>query len=379
MDYDHIEHDTRAVDDIMRTANERARMAAKGNLNRTRAGLLLSGVLMAAIAGLALVGAAASAAWIMRPHFDFHTVNIDVPRLHEKEIEVPKLVEREVVIPIPKLVWQEVDIPIPKLIEREVDIPIPKLVAPPLPPKTPDRAERKFRDQPDYQRASVKGRVIKSYDNRLHFDNGSVFWPAQMRPDGKAVRDPSGHAVEDPSLKIESDEFIGDYGYCNYNASETDLVDCYVIHNDVVRKVPTRPISPSSSNSLQPSGTPPATDTISVDVDVDGYPVKAMVDTGCTWPMVIPKVLADALVSRGLAAHTSPGKSSLADGTVKDTDVVVINQIAIGGHVLQVVVAAVIDDNSAPILLGLGALNRLRPYVIGDGKITFYSDQRDKT
>ena len=59
---------------------------------------------------------------------------------------------------------------------------------------------------------------------------------------------------------------------------------------------------------------------------MSGYPIIAMVDTGCSWPMSIPKVLADALVSKGKAARTTPAKSTLADGSVQDTNVVVINE-----------------------------------------------------
>jgi predicted aspartyl protease len=111
---------------------------------------------------------------------------------------------------------------------------------------------------------------------------------------------------------------------------------------------------------------------VAVDVNLGGdYPVKAMDDTGCSWPMSLPSSITDTLVKRGLAVHTTPAKSTLADGSVHDTDVIVINSISVNGRVLQDVVAAVAPSQIAPALLGLGALNRLGPFKINEGRIVF--------
>ena len=101
-----------------------------------------------------------------------------------------------------------------------------------------------------------------------------------------------------------------------------------------------------------------------------GQMVSAMVDTGCSWPMSIPKMLADKLVGDGVAHRTSPAKATLADGSTRDVNVIVINQITVDGRTLQDVVAA-IAPGPAPILLGLGALNRLGPYSVTDGRLVF--------
>jgi hypothetical protein len=230
MDYNQIVHNTDALDDAMKAARDRDRMQAQAVLNGSRGTLLLKSVPVAAIAGLAFIGAASAAAWIMRPHFDFHTVNIDVPKLVEKPVEVPKLVEREVIIP--------------KLVERPVEAATPPrgptADAAPLPPKTPDRAEQKFIDRPDYRSAELKGRIVKSFDNGLHFDDGQSFVPSKME-NGRAVRDATGQPVSDPTKMYESDPFIGDYGYCDLVPAETELYHCSVIHNDVVQAIPIRP------------------------------------------------------------------------------------------------------------------------------------------
>jgi hypothetical protein len=394
MDYDHIEHDTSALDEAMKAARDRDRMGAQSLLNRSRAVLLGSAIPVALIAGLTLIGAAAASAWIMRPHFDFHTVNIDVPKFTEKEVAVPKLVEREV--EIPKLVEREVVVPrgsvgpkapsptpepqasnapLPK-VEADKNMPAPQI----LPPKTPDKEENKFLDRPDYKSADVKGRIVRSYDNGLHFETGDEFYPSYGdRRDGKPDYN--------PDLQADSDPFIGDYGYCNHNGT-TGHFYCYVIDDDVVKAVPTsprtRPLNPDIEKgaSAQPSSsalaagarTPAAAAMIAVDVGVGypvGVPVEAMVDTGCAWPLSIPKVLADALVSKGLAKTSASSSSFLADGSAQKVETIAIDGITVEGRVLKNVEAAVVASDNAPILLGLGALNQLGPYKIADGKIVF--------
>jgi clan AA aspartic protease (TIGR02281 family) len=126
---------------------------------------------------------------------------------------------------------------------------------------------------------------------------------------------------------------------------------------------------------VNPAGeTKPADTMVSLNVDVNGYELEAMVDTGCSWPMSIPQALADKLVSLNRATRTTPAKSTLADGMVQDTEVVVINYVTVDGRRLTDVTAA-IAPNGAPILLGLGALNRLGQYTITDGKLTFTGEQ----
>jgi hypothetical protein len=71
------------------------------------------------------------------------------------------------------------------------------------------------------------------------------------------------------------------------------------------------------------------------------------------------------------ATTTRPAKTTLADGSVHDISVITIKTISVDGRVLHDVDAGVADNEAAPILLGLGALNRLGPYTIGDGRIVF--------
>jgi hypothetical protein len=240
---------------------------------------------------------------------------------------------------------------------------------------TPD--EQKFVDQPEYKDAKLRGRIIKSVDGRaLSFADGQSFWPAHWDP---ATQKPVG----DKDQMVESDPYVGDLGMCVENKS-THLYGCTALHNGGDVQIANVPFPTSAkptgtwrnpAGMNDPRGTTPVDKMVNTNVDVSGYPIIAMVDTGCSWPMSIPKVLADTLVNKGKATRTTPAKSTLADGSVQDTNVVVINQITVDGRVLKDVVAAVGESNWSPILLGLGSLSRLGQYTIADGKLVFTGSQ----
>ena len=260
------------------------------------------------------------------------------------------------------------------------DLPAGPIANPAYGPQSPYAAhtpeEQKFVDQPEYKDAKLRGRIIKSVDGRaLSFADGQSFWPAHW---DTATQRPVG----DKDQMVESDPYVGDLGMCVEDKT-THLYGCTALHNGGNVKIVNLPMpgarptgtwqNPTGMND--PGGTTPVDKMVNTNVDVSGYPIIAMVDTGCSWPMSIPKVLADALVSKGKAARTTPAKSTLVDGSVQDTNVVVINEITVDGRVLKDVVAAVGESNWSPILLGLGALSRLGQYSIADGKLVFTGSQ----
>jgi predicted aspartyl protease len=126
----------------------------------------------------------------------------------------------------------------------------------------------------------------------------------------------------------------------------------------------------NSRHSLQ--NPPPL---VNVDVDVADYPLKATVDTGCSFPMSIPQALADALIKRGLAVKAGTTPSMLADGKVSDVGVILIGSITVAGRTLDTVEPSVSPGTDAPILLGLGALNRLGTFKIEEGSLVFTGEQ----
>jgi predicted aspartyl protease len=100
-----------------------------------------------------------------------------------------------------------------------------------------------------------------------------------------------------------------------------------------------------------------------------------MVDTGCSYPMSVPQAYADAAIRVGLATAAGETKSTLADGKDISSSVIMIKSITVDGRTLHDVQAIVSESNTAPILLGLGALDRLGPYSIEGGRLVFTGEQ----
>jgi hypothetical protein len=382
MDYDQITHDTSALDEALRGSQERQRMAAMSALNRTRAGLLMSAVPATVVAGLALVGAASAAAWIMRPHFDFHDVVIDVPKPHEVTIDVPKLHEAPFDLPVP--IKKPFDLPVP--IEKPLVAPNPpaKPGAPnspvaahspamgpdsPYVAKTPE--EKKFVAKPAYKDAAYRGRIVKSRDGHvLSFEDGKDFHPAHWD-------DAANKVVDDPDQTILSDPYVGDLGMCLRERVHTEMWACTAMHNGHEVRVSGDEDEPHADAAPHESKTPPVASMVSIDVRFgnDWWPVTAAVDTGCSWALSLPNSIVDVLLKRGLATPAGTRKSILADGSEHDTDVIVIDSITVAGHTLENVESAVSPSPIAPVLLGLAALNQLGSYKIENGQIVFTGGQ----
>ena len=364
------------------------------------------------------------------PNIIEKSVTVDVPHVVTKDVEVPRIILKDTLMPGPQAsaggssngsgaaggggTGRASTPPI-------ADLPKSPIADPEMGPQSPYAAktpeENKFVDQPEYKTASIHGRIVKSRNGTgLWFEDGSNFDAAHWDAVSKT-------SVKDPAFGVDSDPFVGDLGMCVEEKGRKDLYDCYAFHNgqqveipnqrmDVTSAAPQQwhdyQIDPPSIPASQPTGTwkdpngkgpvtdatspcptasenglpilvcgkptTPAESMVEVVVDVDGYPVNAMVDTGCSWPMSIPSALADLLVKQHRAETAPFAKSTLADGTLQNTAVVVIDYITVDGRHLRNVTAA-IAPNGAPILLGLGSLNRLGPYTIADGKVVFTGSQ----
>ena len=77
----------------------------------------------------------------------------------------------------------------------------------------------------------------------------------------------------------------------------------------------------------------------------------------------------------GLATAPARPRPSSPTGARSDVDVIMIKSITVDGRGLQDVEAGVSPSDDAPILLGLGALNRLGPYKIEEGRLVFTGEQ----
>ena len=185
----------------------------------------------------------------------------------------------------------------------------------------------------------------------------------------------------DTTRAYDTDRLVSDFGFCT-PIPNTDHFLCYAIDHDVTVPITTVPkkmgaaapaggiqscltASPDGRPILGAHCAPPAKsssatssgrDPILVDVDLGSETIiMAMVDTGCSWPLSLPRGVADALIKTGRAVRKGSSKSTLADGTTINADVILIGSITVDGRVLKSVEAIVAPSDSALIFLGLGA------------------------
>jgi hypothetical protein len=340
---------------------------------------MLAGAVGAAIMAATVIGSV----WVILPKISVHDVVVDhvVPKDVPFDLPVPQTKPFDNYVPQAKLF----DVPKPT---PQTTLPPPK-TAESAPPATP--AEKKFVSRPEYESAEFKGRLVYDKDGYIRFDNGRFFVPPSHDKNEMAVED--DYSTPDPDLMYDTARFWGDLAFCNKIPAKKYEMKCLVIHNDVIsdlgmtwrRKTTTdRPCAYGyKCDATQPTPTadapepsPKSADAngmINVDVVLDGYGkiVNAMVDTGCSFPLSITPSIADALLRNGGATGSQPMKTTLADGSTHGISVITIKTISVDGRVLHDVDAGVGESEKAPILLGLGALNRLGPYTIGDGRIVF--------
>ena len=229
-------------------------------------------------------------------------------------------------------------------------------------------------------------------------DGEKSFYPVSLRPDGSVDPEPTMKDVVEPS--------IGDLTFCAEQPhAKQNFFICTVLLPDgrqvTIEQVPidsVKPVEPWHDTQIDPppvkapaenpassqscltvsrnglpilvprckpttsSGgpggvVPPALDMVLVDIDLGSETIiNAMVDTGCSWPLAIPRDLAERLLKSGRAIYAGTNPSTLADGTTVNADIILIDSITVDGRVLKSVEATVAASNSAPVLLGLGAL-----------------------
>ena len=304
---------------------------------------MLAGAVGAAIMSAAVIGSV----WVI------------LPKISTRDIVVDHVVPHEVPFDNHTPQDKPFDNYVPHTKPFDLPVPTPGPQASAATPLTPadapqTPAEKKFSDRPDFAKADIRGRIIHSVDGTaLSFDTGKNWYPT------------------DKTKVADAEPFIGDLAYCNEKPAGSGKFYCFASHDGKVISVPQKP-APASASASPTVG---ASNMVMVDVTVGSYPVEAMVDTGCSFPMSVPKVYADALIRVGLATQAGSTKSTLADGSASDVDLITINSITVDGRTLHSVEASVAPSDTAPILLGLGALNRLGPYTITDGRIVFSGNQ----
>jgi hypothetical protein len=298
-----------------------------------------------------------------------------------------RVVTRDVAGPVHETVRTVVkEVPGPERVVTR-DVPGPERIV-----KVPEYVtpkEKDFTERPEYRSAQYKGHLVADADGLIRFITGKAFYPQKLNS--------AGLLEIDDGAMYETTPYLGDLAYCNdipgseaKTANHTRLANCLVIHKDVVIDLNTTykqksakadpPPASESCPKTSENGLPVlvcgAVNMISVDVDLGANSsIKAMVDTGCAFPMALPDGIAANLLQNRLATLAGNTRVTLATGKTESVTVIMINRVTVDGRTLHGVEAVVAKGNDASILLGLGALNQLGPFKIDDGKLVFTGEQ----
>jgi clan AA aspartic protease (TIGR02281 family) len=101
---------------------------------------------------------------------------------------------------------------------------------------------------------------------------------------------------------------------------------------------------------------------ILVSVGLGDRTVTMLLDTGASTPVVTGAV-ADGLVRAGHARWAGMEQYSMADGTVRDTQTIVIFEVKIGNQIVRNVKAGIVPTGT-DMLLGLSILQAIGPFLI---------------
>jgi predicted aspartyl protease len=155
---------------------------------------------------------------------------------------------------------------------------------------------------------------------------------------------------------------------CVPEPEHSELWYCSATHHGQVVSIQYKPApSQQPQSSIGSTPTMSAANMITVQVDIGGYSIQAQVDTGSTWALAMPQAIAEELLKRNLATRAGSSQAMLADGSWRDTGIIMIRQITVEGRALRDVGASVSPSPTAMTLLGMAALSRLGPFTVNNG------------
>jgi clan AA aspartic protease (TIGR02281 family) len=103
-------------------------------------------------------------------------------------------------------------------------------------------------------------------------------------------------------------------------------------------------------------------DSMMLNVGLGTQTVTMMLDTGAT-SSVVTEAVANILVRNGHARWTGEEQFSMADGSVRTAQTILISEVRIGSHVVRNMRAAV-TSNRTDMLLGFSVLKAIGPFTI---------------
>jgi clan AA aspartic protease (TIGR02281 family) len=103
-------------------------------------------------------------------------------------------------------------------------------------------------------------------------------------------------------------------------------------------------------------------DSVTLNLGVGNQTVTMLLDTGAS-SSTVTEAVAEALIRSGHARWAGVAQYSMADGSVRSVQTIVINEMRIGSHVVRNVKAGV-NPNKAEMLLGFSVLKSIGPFMI---------------
>ena len=192
----------------------------------------------------------------------------------------------------------------------------------------------------------------------------------RLRADGKAEVNVDGNPIQDTRYTLmPMRRWIG---YSAYSASRPEdpahLSDFWVADNGTLTKfvwvlkdqqANAEPHSSADSVALH---TNDDGRSLFIDVDLGTSAYSFQLDTGAS-DMTVTETVAAGLIRDAHATSGSPETVTLADGSEHTVRSITINTVTVGTHRVSDVHATVSPD-SAPMLLGMGVLNRIGRFTV---------------
>ena len=234
------------------------------------------------------------------------SVWVILPKISVREVVVDHVIQHDVPFDNHTPQDKPFDNYVPHNKPFDLPVPVPKPVASAAPmgpdspyaPRTPD--EKKFTSNPEYKDATYR-RIVKSRDgreSRSRMEKTSI--PATgTTPLTSQWMTPTGCSIPtilSATWHVRAQQgarrAVGMQRHARRPSGEGPWQASIERQRCAVHDYQVDPPVQSADGSKGKSPTTAAANMVNVNVDVAGYPIEAMVDTGCSFPMSVPKVYA---------------------------------------------------------------------------------------
>jgi hypothetical protein len=209
-----------------------------------------------------------------------------------------------------------------------------------------------------------EGIITSVTDDNVCFDSGVCTQAGVVDANGKAVLDASGHTIIDKTVSsLPMRPWIG---YSVYSAKDPKdpehLTNYWIADNGTLIKLHAAPRTAAGRIDSVTLQSDDGGASLHLDVGLGASTYSFQLDTGATDPTVTEKVAAQ-LVADGHAVYGREETVTLADGTNHIEPTLEVGTVTAGAHRVSNVHALVVP-NSAPMLLGMGVLNRIGRFTV---------------